>query len=106
MHLRTALSRIILAALTASAAAIGLASTSYATPLDQLFLERLSNIGITYTNAYGTILYAHGVCRELSSGTPHTRVVDMVMVDYPTFSWDGAADYVVTANMTYCPEFQ
>lgn len=106
MQLRIALSRIIFGALTTSAVTIGLASSSEATPEDQAFLERLNNVGITYTNAYGTTLSAQGVCRELSRGTPHTRVVDMVLVDYPTFSWDGAADYVVTANMTYCPKFQ
>jgi hypothetical protein len=30
----------------------------------------------------------------------------MALSDYPSFGWDGAADFVVTANMTYCPKFQ
>ncbi|WP_407635607.1 hypothetical protein [Mycolicibacterium vanbaalenii] len=46
------------------------------------------------------------MCRELSSGTPHTRVVDMALVDDSTFSSDGAADYVVKASMAYWPDFQ
>ncbi|MDN4520358.1 MULTISPECIES: DUF732 domain-containing protein [Mycolicibacterium] len=106
MLLRTALSRIVVGAAAASATAVGLASTSSGAPLDQLFLERLTNIGITYSNPYAAIVYAQGVCRQLSFGTPHSRVVDMALSDYPSFGWDGAADFVVTANMTYCPKFQ
>ena len=106
MHLRATLSRTIVVALSASAAAVGLAGASNAAPLDQTFLDRLTNIGITYSNPYATIAHAQAVCRELSFGTPHSRVVDLVRIDYPSLNWDGAADYVVTANMTYCPKFQ
>ncbi len=45
-------------------------------------------------------------CRALSVGTPHSRVVDLVRIDYPSLNWDGAADYVVAANMAYGPKFQ
>ncbi|MGP4058307.1 DUF732 domain-containing protein [Mycobacterium sp. 4D054] len=46
--------------------------------------EPLTNFGITYANPYATIAHAQAVCRELSFGTPHSRVVDMVRVDYPS----------------------
>jgi hypothetical protein len=84
-------------------AVTGFAPSAAATPQDEDFLHRLDEIGITYTNASGTILYAQGVCRELNLHIPHARVVDLVRNDNPGFDWDGAADYVVVAYMTYCP---
>ena len=79
------------------------APSATANPQDADFLHRLDEIGITYTNPYATISYAQGVCRELNLGVPHPRVVDLVRYDNPAFDWDGAADYVVVAYMTYCP---
>ncbi|MGE2832707.1 DUF732 domain-containing protein [Mycobacterium sp. SMC-4] len=83
--------------------AAGLAAHAGASPQDTDFLDRLDQVGITYTNPYGTIRYAQGVCRELNLGVPHSRVVELVRYDNPAFDWDGAADYVVLAYMTYCP---
>lgn len=105
MSLRTTLSRTLVVALSASAAAVGLAGTSNAAPLDQTFLDRLTNIGITYSNPYATIAHAQAVCRALSLGTPHSRVVDLVRIDYPSLHWDGGADYVVTAEYDVRPNF-
>lgn len=90
--------------LTAISIAVGLAGPAAAAPIDQVFLDRLQSIGITSSNPYATVGYAHGACRQLSLGTPHSRVVDYVMSDYPTFDRESAADFVVTAYMTYCPE--
>lgn len=83
--------------------AVWSAASASATPLDDDFLDRLDEVGIVYTSPIGTIRYAHGVCRELDLGVPHSRVVELVRYDNPAFDWDAAADYVVLAYMTYCP---
>ncbi|MGE2736106.1 DUF732 domain-containing protein [Mycolicibacterium vaccae] len=71
--------------------------------MDDDFLDRLDDVGITYTNRVGPVVYAHKVCRELDLGVPHPRVVDLVRYDTPGLDWKGAADFVVLTYMTYCP---
>ncbi|MGE0219525.1 DUF732 domain-containing protein [Mycolicibacterium sp.] len=90
--------------LAAACAAIAFAGVSGATPLDDEFLVRLDKIGITTSNPFATVVSALGVCRQLRMGTPHSRVVDFILSQNPSLDRDGAADYVVVAYMTYCPD--
>lgn len=87
----------------AAVAVIGLATPAAATPQDSVFLDRLQKVGITSSNPYATVYDAYAVCRALDRGTSHTQIVGFVMSDNPDLDWDSAADYVVLANMTYCP---
>lgn len=99
----TFLKRLCIVVGLSAATALGLATSASATPQDVDFLDRLQKVGITTSNPYATVRYAHDVCRELDFGTPHSRVVDFVLSDNPAFNRKGAADYVVLAYMTYCP---
>ena len=85
------------------AAALSTAGHADASPQDAAFLDRLDKVGITSSDPYTTILDAHAVCRQLNIGTSQSRIVDFVLSDNPDLDWDSAADYVVLANMTYCP---
>lgn len=86
------------------AAALSTAVHADASPQDAAFLDRLDKVGITSSNPYATVLDAYAVCRQLDIDTPHSRIVDFVLTDNPDLDWESAADYVVLANMTYCPE--
>ncbi|CAA0138202.1 putative protein [Mycolicibacterium vanbaalenii] len=83
--------------------ALCLAPAAGAQPQDAAFLNRLQSVGITTSNPYATVMYAHGVCRQLDLGVPTAQIVDFVLSDNPSFDRKGAADYVVLAYMTYCP---
>ncbi|ORB28069.1 hypothetical protein BST38_22080 [Mycolicibacterium parafortuitum] len=83
--------------------AVGLAAPAGAAPQDAAFLNRLQQVGITVFNSYTTIQGAYAICRELDLGTPHSRVVALVLAANSDLDWESAADYVVLANMTYCP---
>ena len=83
--------------------ALTLAPAASAQPQDAAFLNRLQSVGITTSNPYATVMYAHGVCRQIDLGTPVARIVDFVLSDNPSFDRKGAGDYVVLAYMTYCP---
>ncbi|ADU01163.1 DUF732 domain-containing protein [Mycolicibacterium gilvum] len=87
----------------AAVAAVGLAAPAAAAPEDAVFLDRLQKAGIEVFNPSATVFYAYGVCRQLDLGMPQTRIVDFVMSDNSNLDWEAAADYVVLANMTYCP---
>ncbi|MBV5246067.1 DUF732 domain-containing protein [Mycolicibacterium sp. PAM1] len=87
----------------AAVAAVGLAAPASASPEVAVFLDRLQKVGITSSNPYATIYDAYAVCRELDRGTSPTQVVGFVLGDNPDLDWEAAADYVVLANMTYCP---
>ncbi|QFS89923.1 hypothetical protein FIV07_04140 [Mycobacterium sp. THAF192] len=86
-----------------AASALILAPAAAAQPQDAAFLNRLQSVGITTSNPYATVMYAHGVCRQLDIGVPPARIVDFVLSDNPSFDRKGAGDYVVLAYMTYCP---
>jgi Protein of unknown function (DUF732) len=84
-------------------AALSLAATASAAPQDGAFLNRLNQVGITSSNPSATFLEAYAVCRQLEFGTPHSRVVGIVLSNNPDLDYESAADFVVLANMTYCP---
>ncbi len=84
-------------------AATGLAAPAGAAPHAAAFLNRLQQVGITVFNSYGTIQDAYAVCRQLDLGTPHSQLAGYVMAANSDMDWESAADFVVLANMTYCP---
>lgn len=88
----------------ASAAAVILSAPASAGPQDAAFLQRLNSVGITTANPLATLRYAQDVCRELSFGTSHSRVADLVLTDNTYFNSGDAANFVVMAYMTYCPK--
>ncbi len=88
----------------AGVAAASLSAPASAAPQDVAFLQRLNSVGITTSNPLATLRYAQDVCRELSFGTPHSRVADLVLSDNTYFNSGDAANFVVMAYMTYCPQ--
>ncbi|MFB1295718.1 DUF732 domain-containing protein [Mycobacterium sp. pW049] len=83
--------------------AIGAAAPAAAAPQDGAFLSRLNQVGITSSNPYATFREAYAVCRHLDFGTPHSRIVGIVLSNNPDLDYESAADFVVLAYMTYCP---
>lgn len=99
----TTFTRLSAIAAMAAAPAVALAASAAAAPQDAVFLDRLQKVGITSSNPYATVHGGYDVCRQLDLGTPHSQIVGFVLSDNPDLDWDSAADYVVLANMTYCP---
>ncbi len=95
--------RLGITAGAAALVAVVLPSAASATPQDVDFLNRLEQVGITTSNPYVAIGYALKVCRQLDLGVPPSTIVDFVFGDIPSFNRKDAENYVVLANMTYCP---
>ena len=98
-----AMKHLGLVGIACMAAAIASAAPAGAAPQDAAFLNRLNQVGITSSNPYATFLEAYAVCRHLDFGTPHSGVVGIVLSNNPDLDYESAADFVVLANMTYCP---
>jgi Protein of unknown function (DUF732) len=96
----------LLLLLASVAAVIGTAAPAYADPdaKDQVFLNALTQAGLTYLNADRAITAGKQVCKSADDGMTGEEIVKNLQDRNPGFQGPGAAKFAAIAASAYCPE--
>ena len=84
------------------------AASAYADPTpanDADFLTNLTAAGLTYQDPAQAVAVAKGVCHLVDTGTPAPDIEKDLQQRNPSFSGNGATNFIILATGEYCPKY-
>jgi Protein of unknown function (DUF732) len=84
------------------------ATSAYADPPsanDVDFLTNLTAAGLTYQDPAQAVAVAKGVCQLVDTGTPAPDIEKDLQQRNPSFSGNGATNFIILATGEYCPKY-
>ncbi|WP_292989576.1 DUF732 domain-containing protein [Mycobacterium sp.] len=72
---------------------------------DADFLKQLTAAGLTYQDPAQAVTVAKEVCKLVDKGTPDTDIEKNLKLRNPSFTGNGAAEFITLAAGEYCPKY-
>jgi hypothetical protein len=69
------------------------------------FLTNLTAAGLTYQDPVQAVAVAKGVCQLVDTGTPAPDIENDLRQRNPSFSGNGATNFIILATGEYCPKY-